>query len=552
MEKVSVVIRTFNEQAHLRRTLSAVLAQRDVEPEVIVVDSGSTDETVAIAREFPVTLITLAREEFSYGRALNRGFAASSAPFVVSLSAHALPLDRYWLRNLVRPLAAAHVVGVVGKTLPHPDCNPFDRRGLLRQYGVERRFLAEGSTPSFSNANSVVRRSAWAEDPFDEDLPYSEDALWARRQMGRGRALVYAPDAAVYHSHNETTRQLRARFWNESRAREQIDPHNPRFAATALLYDLLGGTLFDWWTILRTRASLFWYVFAPRRRWAINVGRYCGARHIVLPDRGPAAPALLRRWGLRLLRLSGSVAGRLAPHIVKLTHKHARPIHPKHLLEERRDHYWYADELAGGDTALDVGCNVGAHTAFTAKQGLRVIGFDVDRAALKHARFMLGWDLARRAAVVCASAEETFPVGDDSCDRVLAFDVIEHLRDPQHMLAEIRRVLRDDGVLLLTAPNAETTWKKRYRAAGLLSFADPTHRVEYTREGIRATLAAAGFAVLREEPIVLDTPLAPWYDLLGACSLRLYKRLADRKRRLALARPDDSTGWRLVARKAPE
>jgi len=547
VEKSSVVIRTFNEAAPLRRTLTAVFAQRDVTPEVIVVDSGSTDETVAIAREFPVTLIELPRAEFTYGRALNRGFAAATAPMVVSLSAHALPLDRHWLRNLVRPLADERVAGVVGKTLPHPDCNPFDRRGLLRQYGGERHYLAEGSMPTFSNANSAVRRSVWEREPFDETLPYSEDALWARRQMGLGRALVYAPDAAVYHSHNETVAQLRRRFWNESRAREQIDPHNPRFAVRALALDLLAGTLYDWWTILRTRAGLFWYVFAVRRRWAIDVGRYCGARHIVLPERGWAAPALLKRWSLRLLRLGGSLAGRLAPQVVRLTGKHARPIHPKHLLPAGRDHYWYADELAGGETALDVGCNVGAHTAFAAKQGLRVIGFDVDRRALVHARYVLG---EQPALIVRASAEEAFPVADASCDRVLAFDVIEHLRDPDHLLAEIARVLRADGLLLLTAPNAETTWKKRYRAAGLDSFADPTHRVEYTRAGLRKTLVAAGFAVVREEPIVLDTPLAPWYDLLGACSLRLYARLADRKRRAALARPDDSTGWRLVARKA--
>ena len=279
-----MLFRSFNEAAHLRRTLTAVFAQRDVAPEVIVVDSGSTDDTLTIAREFPVTLIELPRAEFSYGRALNRGFAAATAPVVVSLSAHALPLDRHWLRNLVRPLVDERVAGVVGKTLPHPDCNPFDRRGLLRQYGVERRHLAEGSTPTFSNANSAVRRAVWEREPFDESLPYSEDALWARRQMGLGRALVYAPDAAVYHSHNETVAQLRRRFWNESRARERIDPHNPRFAVRALATDLLAGTLYDWWTILRTRASLFWYVFAVRRRWAIDrseerrVGKECRVR----------------------------------------------------------------------------------------------------------------------------------------------------------------------------------------------------------------------------------------------------------------------------------
>ena len=66
---------------------------------------------------FSMRVLTLPRAAFSYGRALNVGFAAATAPLVVSLSAHALPLDRHWLRNLTRPFADPLVDGVVGKTM---------------------------------------------------------------------------------------------------------------------------------------------------------------------------------------------------------------------------------------------------------------------------------------------------------------------------------------------------------------------------------------------------------------------------------------------------
>jgi len=550
MQKASVVIRTYNEGRHLRQTLSAVLAQRDVDVEMIVVDSGSDDDTLSIVGEFPVKLVKIDKAQFTYGRALNLGFAAATASFVACLSAHALPFDRHWLRNLLRPFVDERVDGVVGKTLPHPDCNPFDRRGLLRQYGTGARRLHEGGVPGFANANSAVRRDAWEDRPFDETLSFSEDALWARQRWGRGRAVAYAPDAVVYHSHNETPRQLVRRFWAESRARETLDPHNPRYRLRSLWWDVLAGTLYDVGTALRTRAGWRWLVFAPRRRLAINLGRFAGSRAMELPEHGSMTGALLRRWLLRLLRLGGSLAGRLAPRMVVMTRKHSRPIHPKHLLAERSDHFWYGDHLRGGTRALDVGCNVGAHANFVAKQGLAVVGFDVDPVALGHARFLLRWEDAPQALVVKARADRPFPVADSSFDRVLAFDIIEHLDEPAAMLSEIRRVLTDDGLLLLSAPKVDTPWKRRYRAAGLSFFADVDHRVEYTLDGLLKQMNEAGFNVVDRQPIVADTPLAPWYDLLGAINLRWYARLAERKRRAALADPQTSTGYRLVARKA--
>jgi rhamnosyltransferase len=547
--RVSVVIRTYNEAASLAATLRAVLAQRGVEPEVVVVDSESTDGTREIAASFPVKWVVIPKASFTYGRALNVGIAATSAPVVANLSAHALPFDRDWLRNLTRPFDDPLVDGVVGKTLPHPDCNPFDRRGLLRQYGTEPRCLCDGGMPSFANANGAIRRAAWHAQPFDETLPFSEDLRWARQRLGLGRRLAYAPDAVVFHSHNETPAELQRRFWNEARALETIDPHHPAYRCRALWWDAAAGTLYDWWTVLRTRAPWRWFWFAPVRRAAINVGRYLGARAIELPASGGVPRLLLARLFLRAVQLGGSLATRLAPRVVVLTRKHPRPLHPKHLLGESPDHHWYAAELPNGRAALDIGCNVGAHTNFVARQGLMVVGMDTDLTALGQARFLLKWEGAGRALVVQADADRVLPFADASFDRALALDVIEHLDDPARFLAEVRRVLSRDGVLLLTAPNAATPWKQRLRRAGLSFFADPTHRVEYTRDGLRQVLAGAGFAVVREEPIVADTPAAPWYDLLGAFSLTLYRRLAARKRRRALAHPDESTGFRLVARK---
>lgn len=71
--ETSIIIRTFNEGRHLGRLLDSILAQEYCNREIIVVDSGSTDDTLAIAARYPVKIITIRKEDFSFGYSLNVG-----------------------------------------------------------------------------------------------------------------------------------------------------------------------------------------------------------------------------------------------------------------------------------------------------------------------------------------------------------------------------------------------------------------------------------------------------------------------------------------------
>lgn len=68
---VALIIRAFYEEAHIGRLLTGVMHQTKIPDEIIVVDSGSTDATLAIAAAFPVRIVPIAPEDFSFGRALN-------------------------------------------------------------------------------------------------------------------------------------------------------------------------------------------------------------------------------------------------------------------------------------------------------------------------------------------------------------------------------------------------------------------------------------------------------------------------------------------------
>ena len=175
-----------------------------------MVDSGSTDGTQAIVESYPTRLIQITPDEFTYGYALNLGVANVDAEIVATLSAHSLPANTDWLRNLVVPFSSPRVAGVYGRQLPRQNATFLELLGM-RLTGVlsdTPRLLDR--RPLFSNANGAFRRSLWLEHPFDERVGGAEDIAWVRTMQERGYLIAYEPTAPVYHSHGEPiTRHLR-------------------------------------------------------------------------------------------------------------------------------------------------------------------------------------------------------------------------------------------------------------------------------------------------------------------------------------------------------
>jgi glycosyltransferase involved in cell wall biosynthesis len=200
-----VVIRAKNEARYIGETLSAIFNPLAMPPrQVVVVDSGSTDTTREIVQAFPTTLIQIRPEDFTYGFALNLGIAQTEADIVATLSAHSLPADPDWLRNLIEPFDDADVAGVYGRQLPRANATVFELIGM-RLTGVlsdtPRRLYTR---PLFSNANGAFRRGLWLEHPFDEQVGGAEDIAWVRTMQERGYTIAYQPTATVYHSHGES------------------------------------------------------------------------------------------------------------------------------------------------------------------------------------------------------------------------------------------------------------------------------------------------------------------------------------------------------------
>ncbi|MBI5370010.1 glycosyltransferase family 2 protein [Candidatus Uhrbacteria bacterium] len=220
---VSIIIRTKNEEAWIGRTLSAIETQTYQNREVIVVDTGSTDRTLEIAKKFPCQMISHEVSPYRPGQALNAGIRASQGSFLVLLSAHAVPADSTWLEQLVTTLSQDNqIAGVYGRQLPLPESSPFDKRDLLITFGPEKKIQRKDNF--FHNANSIIRRGVWEHTPFDETATNIEDRLWTKAVQERGFAVVYEPEACVYHHHGIHQYGNVGRCETTVRILEQLEP----------------------------------------------------------------------------------------------------------------------------------------------------------------------------------------------------------------------------------------------------------------------------------------------------------------------------------------
>lgn len=273
--RVSIVIRTLNEARYLRELLEGVRRQQcpGWEVETVVIDSGSTDGTVEIAREFGCVLTTIRREEFSFGRSLNLGCEASSGQVLVFVSGHCVPTDEHWLRQLCTPIAEGLVDYTYGRQLGGPESRFSECRIFEKYYPALSRLPQAGFF--CNNANSALSRQAWATHRFDEELTGLEDMELAKRLCDASGRVGYVAEAAVYHYHHEHWAQVKRRFEREALALQKIMPQIHVSPLDTLRY-IFSSIAHDWRHARREGQAWSRLVEIVRYRFAQYLGSYRG------------------------------------------------------------------------------------------------------------------------------------------------------------------------------------------------------------------------------------------------------------------------------------
>ncbi len=196
-QKISIIIRTKNEERWISDCLDKIFSQSYKNFEVIIADNCSKDKTLIKAKKYPIKYIKI--KNFFPGKAINDAIKVSSGKIIVCLSAHCIPVDDNWLARLVKPLKNKKIAGVYGRQEPMPYSSDFDKRDLLLLFGQDKRI--QSKDPFFHNANSAFLRETWNKNKFDEKVTNIEDRIWGSMLINKGFKIMYEPKASVFHFH---------------------------------------------------------------------------------------------------------------------------------------------------------------------------------------------------------------------------------------------------------------------------------------------------------------------------------------------------------------
>jgi rhamnosyltransferase len=230
---LSIVIRARNEAEGLHRVFEALRAQRcDFAWETIVVDNESEDETTELCARYGARVIKISRDEFTYGRALNRGIAAACGELVLLLSAHSLPVGSRFLEAAVAPFADPQIGAA--RCLNAHDLEQmaawYRARDISYPSLEEQREAEIGSewTRLYPAATCcVLRRVLWERIKFDEEIEANEDKLWASQVLRHGFVIRCCAEAVYFYTRHRSQRAARMRDLREHLALYRLTGQPP-------------------------------------------------------------------------------------------------------------------------------------------------------------------------------------------------------------------------------------------------------------------------------------------------------------------------------------
>lgn len=302
--RASVLIPVKNGGPLLGEVLDAVLGQETPWPfEVIVVDSGSTDGSIECVRQRNVRLECIPAAEFGHGRTRNLLASMAAGQFLVFITQDARPASTHWLKHLVEACdTEPGVAGAFGPHRAHPEARWVTQRELAQHFAGFGRELSVVRMEDrerfdrdqgyrqwlhfFSSNNACIRRTVWERIPLPE-VAFAEDQTWALSAIKAGYAKAYAPEAAVFHSHDFGVWETLQRNFDEARSFNlyfgyQVQSGFARAMASGLM---LARRDAGWLREqgLRGMRYLRQAVYMAWIEMARVTGQYLGSRHERLP-----------------------------------------------------------------------------------------------------------------------------------------------------------------------------------------------------------------------------------------------------------------------------
>ena len=211
------MIPTLNAGPLFREVLDGLLAQTGVDIELIVIDSGSRDDTVAMARSAGAVVDEIPPASFNHGSTRDLGISKASTDVVVLMTQDAVPGSNHLLSDIAAAFEDPQVGGCYVRQVARPEHDVIIHRNLawsltgrthneVRQIGGPADLAAMSPTErytmcNFDNVCSALRKRAWEAIPFGR-VDFAEDIEWSRKALSAGWKIAYLGETHVVHSHD--------------------------------------------------------------------------------------------------------------------------------------------------------------------------------------------------------------------------------------------------------------------------------------------------------------------------------------------------------------
>lgn len=294
MRSVSVVIPVKDGERYLEELLAA-LAREGVQ-ETLVIDSGSRDRSLEIARAAGVQVLEIDPVDFSHGRTRNLGAERVVGELICFLTQDATPCPG-WLAAYREAFELEDRVGAAfGPHLPRHDTSPMIARelsGFFASFSPDGgpTVMRAGGESFLSNVNACYLRACWEEIRF-RDVPYSEDQAFGRDMLAAGWSKVYHPGAAVLHAHDYGPVEFMRRYFDEYRGLRQTAGHVEQFRPAEVARWVAGSVAADRRWLAKRGAGP-----GEQARWMARSTVHHGGRRVfsALGSHAEQLPAPLRR-----------------------------------------------------------------------------------------------------------------------------------------------------------------------------------------------------------------------------------------------------------------
>lgn len=214
--RLSVVIPTLNAGEDFNGLLRLLREQKGLPSlEIVVVDSGSSDQTVETAQQYGAEVISISKNEFTHAHARNLGAQQATGDYLLFMTQDALPDGETWARRLLQPLLTDTVQAVTCVEVPRPDADLFSRvaafqyeRSLGRAVGAdymgalpaEETYVSMLQNAGLSNVACAMPAATFAKYQFRGR--FAEDLDLGVRLIRDGGKIGVLSSVPVVHSHN--------------------------------------------------------------------------------------------------------------------------------------------------------------------------------------------------------------------------------------------------------------------------------------------------------------------------------------------------------------